>query len=116
MGGLQHCNQEAQRGLVSQVLLIGDAPANTPDDVRRKRAGGMWYPYNEAYWNEDPRFKTPTTSDKEIRALKARRIPVHSYWLTKHGSEEPFFKSVAAATGGKSQFLDVDSDAGRDML
>eukprot|EP00037_Helgoeca_nana_P030215 m.371716 g.371716 ORF g.371716 m.371716 type:complete len:3536 (+) comp28134_c1_seq4:358-10965(+) len=114
--GLWHCNLEAERGLVSQVLLIGDAAANTPDEVISKRANTVWGS-GEAYWQQDPRLKTPTTSDREIRGLAAKGIPVHSYWVSgQNGREREFFERTAAATRGQAAFLDVKSDAGRDML
>lgn len=40
--GLWHANCEALAGL-TQVILIGDAAPNTPDEVRSKRAGSSLF-------------------------------------------------------------------------
>eukprot|EP00035_Acanthoeca_spectabilis_P015561 m.311601 g.311601 ORF g.311601 m.311601 type:complete len:3639 (+) comp16386_c0_seq3:125-11041(+) len=107
--GLWHVNHEVQQGDVSQVLLIGDAPANQPAEVtaNRSRRG-------ESYWKSDSRFAKPTTADVELSAIAKAKVPVHAYWVSgKNGWEKSFFEHVAKSTGGQSGFLDVNSEEGK---
>lgn len=120
--GLWHCCDEIQKvGLVKQVLLIGDAPANTPQDVHSKRSGGYFGRLRShsslQYWSEDPRFSIPTTADEQVQHLVNLGVPVHAYWVSqRNGRERAFFEQVASTTGGQSGFLDVNSDTGKTEL
>lgn len=121
--GLWHCRQEIQRTpKVTQVLLIGDAPANTPDEVASKRASNHWKQWvtgrkPKDYWSQDPRFANPTTSDAELAEIKKLGVPVHAYWVgAEDGWEKGYFQEVAARTGGHSGFLDVSAEDGKEML
>lgn len=120
--GLWHCCDEVQKvGLVNQVLLIGDAPANSEADVKHKRSGGYFGRLKshsgQDYWAQDPRFCTPTTAAEQLTRLAQFNVPVHAYWVSqKDGRERPFFENVAAITGGQSGFLDVNSDDGKTEL
>ena len=49
--GLWHVNREMEQGLVTQVILIGDAPPNTPEEVHQKRSH-----FGEAYWRATSRI------------------------------------------------------------
>lgn len=105
-------------GLVKQVLLIGDTPANTREEVISKRAGGVFgrlrSQSGEDYWSRDPRFSTLTTADDQLHRLAALKVPVHAYWVGGPNSQErTFFERASAITGGQSGFLDVNSDIGK---
>jgi hypothetical protein len=118
--GLQHCNREIEKMAASssdgstphiQVIMIGDAPANTPAEVQSKRAG--WFG-GEAQW-QGTDYAQSTTADVELRKLIDRHVPVHSYFVRQNRSK-PYFENVAAQTGGSSGYLDVESSQGSAML
>jgi len=59
--GVWHCCDEAQKmGLVKQVLLIGDAPGNTPEEVQSKRSGVFFGRLRSQssvqYWAQDTHY------------------------------------------------------------
>jgi hypothetical protein len=58
------------------VILIGDAPANTQQDVteNRNEIGG------EAYWSKT-KYAIPTTADEEILKLQAAGVPVNAFYV-----------------------------------
>ena len=106
--GLWHANQEAQTKQVSQVILIADMPPNTPTEVVQKRQSK-----GEQYWSRT-KFKSSTTSQQQIDQLKQRGIPIHAFYVTSSAKEE--FTRIANSTGGKSDFLDINSDRGATQL
>jgi len=115
---LAHANEEAVKARQEssqpqlQVVLIGDAPANTPDEVTSKRAGGFFQRNNG--W-AGSRFERPTTADQEISQLKQNSVKVNAYYVGG-GREKAYFENLARRTGGQAAFLDVHSDAGKEML
>jgi len=66
--GLWHANQQAltKKGL-SQVILIGDAPPNTVDEVNYKRNSQRKY-FVLDYWSRT-KYREPTNSEIELRKL-----------------------------------------------
>ncbi|RNA15559.1 helicase carboxy-terminal domain [Brachionus plicatilis] len=110
---LWHVNQEIKRFKsgdgVSQVILIGDAPAKSIDSVKeyRKRFGG------ENFWSKT-KFKVPTFYIDELNLLKESEVPVHAFFV-ENGPEE-CFSEIARITGGQTGFLDVNSSDGSDKL
>ncbi len=107
--GLWHANQEYQKGGLSQVILIGDAPAKEHEQIVRFREtyGG------ENYWRTTP-FKEITYYRKEIQKLKNNKIPVHAFYL--HNSAKTNFSEISRETGGRSEFLDINSANGSELL
>jgi hypothetical protein len=105
--GFWHVNNEIAAGSkVSQVILIGDMPANTPDEVvtkRRKRG--------EEYWNAT-RFQKAVFASSELKKIQEHGIPVHAFNV--HPSAAAMFQQTAAITGGTSCALDLDTN--NDML
>jgi len=83
----------------SQVILIGDAPPNTPKQVteKRKRLG-------EDYWLKTL-YGAHTTTNVELAKF---RIPVHAFYVHKNAEVE--FKKIADATGGYCANLDVNDE------
>ncbi|CAF2742106.1 unnamed protein product [Rotaria sp. Silwood2] len=68
--GLSHAVQESEiPESISQVILIGDAPANTQADVSSKRAH-----FGEPY-RQNTRFSTPTYYATELQKLKNKKFP-----------------------------------------
>ena len=49
-----------------------------------------------------------------MNKLKASSIPIHAYFVDK--AAEDNFKEIASETGGKCEFLDVNSAAGAEIL
>ena len=90
------------------MILIGDAPANTQDDVKENRAGR-----GEDYWKKT-KFKDKTHYGKEVALLKQKGIPIHAFFV--HTWAQPNFEEMAKATGGRSAFLDINSSSGAELL
>jgi len=106
--GLWYANLEVDKGGVSQVVLIGDAPANTQDEVTQKREK-----HGEAYWGNS-KFKQPTFYKTELEKLKKKGIPVHAFFVNRKA--EANFKEIAKETGGRCKLLDINSSAGAEKL
>ena len=97
--GLWHAANEAYlESSISQVILIGDAPANTDQEVKTKRSSRNW---------KNTPYEQPTIWIKEIEKLKACKKPVHAFFINK-SAESNFFK-IALETDGRSEALDIQS-------
>ena len=107
--GLWHAVKESemQDGL-SQVTLIGDAPANTKSNVASKRAE-----FGETYW-KTTKFATPTHYEDELEKLKNKNIPVHTFYLTDYAKDN--FESIAQETKGRCESLDILSSQSVELL
>jgi hypothetical protein len=106
---LWHANSEDDQFGVSQIILIGDAPAKNRNqilDYRKSYSG-------EEYWRKTP-FKEVTTWEEEVRKLKAKNIPVHCFYL--HDGAKENFKQISTETGGKFESLNIDSMEGSNVL
>lgn len=104
--GLWHVNEELKLGDVSQVILIGDAPANTVQEVSEKRGR---YNFNGT------KFGNATHFEHELmQEIGKYGIPVHTYHVNDRAAAN--FKVIADMTGGQSQFLDVNSLNGATLL
>ncbi|CAF5146850.1 unnamed protein product, partial [Rotaria sp. Silwood1] len=107
--GLWHAVKESETSdSISQVILIGDAPANSQAEVREKRAG-----FGEAYW-EKTRFGKPTYFVYELQKLKSKNVPVHAFYLTRYAKDS--FKYIANETGGRCERLNIHSAEGAETL
>lgn len=106
--GLWFANQEAQKNQVSQVILIGDMPPNTPTEVKQRRAA-----VGESYW-EGTKYAKMTTWEEEVKLLKQRNIPVHAFYVDEGAKNA--FTEIAALTNGGCEFLDVNSSQGAEKL
>jgi hypothetical protein len=104
--GLWHAANEAEKGVVSQVILIGDAPANTDQEIQRWRG-------SQSRWAKTP-FKTPTNLAKELQRMRDRSIPVSAFYVAQRAKEA--FEAIATTTGGECEFLDVNSTEGASLL
>jgi hypothetical protein len=114
--GFWHCNREAERALesgeaepVTQVLLIGDMPPNTREEVIRNRESH----FGESYW-QSTQFAERTYYMDELQTLRERDVTIHSFFVDR--SAEVAFRGIAEATGGECDFLDVQSDSGAQRL
>jgi hypothetical protein len=80
--GLQHAIFEANNSgsiNLSQVFIIGDAPANPSDSIMRRRS-------NEKKW-QGSKYATPVFWDQECKKLKASNIPVHAFFVDNWAQE-----------------------------
>ena len=104
--GFWHAANEAcSEKAISQVILIGDAPANTEEEVQSKRE-----PKN---WKKTP-YENPTFWMNEINRLKACNVPVHAFYVDNNA--ESNFRNIAAETGGRCESLDIHSSSGAEFL
>ena len=94
--GLNHVNNEDN---VTQVILMGDAPANTDENLTYLAS----------------KYKVTTTDWKtETRALADKEIPVHSFYLASRAKEN--FNEISSMTSGECKRLDVSSSSAADEM
>jgi hypothetical protein len=107
--GLWHAVNESQASEISQVILIGNAPAKDRDVILadRNSYGG------ESKWAKS-RFGAPTYYNDELKKLDERNIPVHAFYLHECAREN--FRQIAKTTGGRFERLDIKSPKGADLL
>ena len=104
--GFAHVNDELLSGDVSQVILIGDMPPNTREEVAAHRSI-----YN--HW-EGTKYYMPTYFKDELEKMKSRAVVVHAFYVNSHAMRK--FESIAQMMGGTCSELDIDSPNGADML
>ena len=85
---------------ISQVILIGDAPANDKQDVETKRNDE----FGEKYW-KTTKFAEPTYYQDELEKLKAKNIPIHSFYLNNFAKSN--FVSISQETSGRHEELNL---------
>ncbi|CAF0999381.1 unnamed protein product [Adineta steineri] len=108
--GLWHAVQQSEQPEeLSQVILIGDAPAKDTLAINRDRnaTGG------DAYWSKT-KYKTPTHYITELEKLKVKDIPVHAFYL--HAGAEKNFRKIASETLGRCEPLNINSPQGAEKL
>jgi len=106
---LSLANQQSENEKISQIILIGDAPANSADEVTSKRKSK----HGEKYW-KTTKFAKKTTYIDEVQKLKEKKIPVHSFYINE--SAKSNFTEISDLTGGKCAPLDIYSEAGATTL
>jgi hypothetical protein len=105
--GFWHVNNEIAAGSkVSQVILIGDMPANSPEEVVTNRSYKK-----ESYWRTT-KFATPVHVATELAKIKEKGVPVHAFYVDPCAMV--MFEETARTTGGTSCALDLNSSD--DML
>ena len=107
--GLWHVNRELRAGTVTQVILIGDMPPNTREEVAHKRRGSDHF----AYWS-NTQFAEPTYYKYEMTNIVSAGVPIHALYVKDDARE--VFKNIAKSTGGVTDALDIHSDKGAAML
>ncbi|ETO06880.1 hypothetical protein RFI_30511 [Reticulomyxa filosa] len=140
--GLAHVNRECEIEEVSQVILIGDAPANTREEVTKRRMTCSLMQSNSVpkitqkkkgflkvlkkkrmkkapeseinYWQNTELFSNPTYYEDELLLLKKRGIPVHAFFVDTKAKQN--FEGIARITGGRCKDLDINSVKGADLL
>ena len=106
--GLWYANKEHERENINQVILIGDAPPNTQEEVKTKRNR-----FGEKYWRTT-KFAQETYYINELKKLIENNIPVHAFFVDTQA--ESTFRDIAKRTRGRCEMLDINSNAGSDML
>ncbi|CAF3594708.1 unnamed protein product [Rotaria socialis] len=108
--GLWHAVQQSEQPEgISQVILIGDAPAKDHSAIKRDRQTNG----SEAYWSET-KYTTPTHYTNELNKLKDKNIPVHAFYL--HDGARNNFQKIASETSGRCERLDIYSSEGAELL
>ncbi|CAF4051597.1 unnamed protein product [Adineta steineri] len=103
--GLWHAVRESNtKESISQVILIGDAPANTQAEIVSKRGR-----HGEKYW-KNTKFSNKTFYSDELKKLKDKNIPIHTYYLTDYAKNN--FEEIAKETKGRCESLDIRAEAG----
>lgn len=92
-------NYEISKGWVDSFMLIGDAPAQTRDEVIQKRSqsGRDWNHLPVSSWKEELARNKPVI---------AKKVPVHTFYMTDYAKSN--FQEIASITGGKSYELDIN--------
>ncbi|CAF0938955.1 unnamed protein product [Adineta steineri] len=106
--GLWHANKENERETITQIILIGDAPPNSKEEVKEKRKS-----LGEEYWQQT-KFSDSTYYEDELAKLTLNKIPVHAFYVEPRA--ETIFQSIAILTGGRCQMLDINSPSGSTIL
>jgi uncharacterized membrane protein YgcG len=114
--GLWHVNQEiAKKSAVSQVILIGDMPPNSKQEVQHKRESveseGM---KGGSYWEQKTPFVDETFYKTELEKIAQQGIPIHARYLQKDAKKA--FEEMASRTGGTAGALDIDRAEGAEQL
>ena len=100
--GFWQANQEEK---LSQVILIGDAPPNTKDEVVWKRRDGKF---------SSVKYAKPTFYLDELAILKDNSIQVNAFYVNKQAKQS--FSEIAAFTNGTCEELNIDSANGSNDL
>ncbi len=107
--GLLHATRQPD---LRHVILIGDAPANSPGEMRSKRRGsgydGPGYDptVSPDHWRGTP-FAEETTYDIQTAKLKAMGVPVDTFYLQERAKDN--FQAIARETGGEGKDLNVNA-------
>lgn len=119
--GFYHANNENKKQPISQIILIGDMPPNSPGEVVSKR---QRYHGGEPFWGS----KFPVTNhEKELRQITAAKIPVHAFFIDECAREG--FEAISRVANlptitpekpeglCQSQFLNVnDEESGANFV
>jgi hypothetical protein len=102
---LWHVNQQHAIDPVGQVVIIGDMPPNTPEEVLHKRQERSWVGTN---------FDVPTDFVVELAELVRNEIKVHAFYVDSDARAA--FELMSQQSGGEPNYLDVDSpQAGEEL-
>ena len=105
--GLWKATGEIEAGL-SQVIIIGDAAANTADEMSRKQNDN----FGRNYWDEH--LPGLQESSVYVEQLQQKGIPIHTLYLQDRAKEQ--FEQFSDSTCGESNYLDMNSPASADLF
>ena len=81
--GFQYANKEIQndKGIpLSMIIVIGDAPPNTLEEVESKRHHVENVLKKEKrYWEKSLNYKVSTNWQKELKKIEDAGVPVHCF-------------------------------------
>jgi len=107
--GLEIASKEAySKDGLCQVILIGDAGANTREEVAYKRSSN-----GENYW-KTTKMPYPTCWEDEVPKLSSKQVPVFSFYLNNYAKDT--FIQISNQTGGKAESLNVNASDAADNL
>jgi hypothetical protein len=112
--GLWHANREVadrREGERYQVILIGDAPPNTREEVIRSRCRISAVADNPNYWDDAP-YAHVQHYEEELQQLVLEEVPVHAFYVGVRRPAMHAFIDIAARSNGSSAPLDIGSEAG----
>jgi hypothetical protein len=104
--GFLHANEETDKVPISQIILIGDAPANTRIEVvnRMNYYSGLRTKYTDTTYWED-----------ELNKLIQKGVPVYPFYVDKEAKD--CFDEIARRSGTeRAQYLAVNSSKGSQLL
>jgi hypothetical protein len=84
------------------VLVIGDAPPNTAQEVIDKRQGGI---LGESYWSLTNKFAQKRVWSTEVNRLVDRNVPIHTFYVDKRAKKA--FEEIARLSNGTSQVTQI---------
>eukprot|EP01041_Mallomonas_annulata_P002329 gene2329-4529_t len=105
---LHHACVEDDNQKIHQIILIGDRPPNTDEEIIEKRSF-----CGEEYWSRT-KFATPTNARSEVIKIRNKNIPVHAFYVKQYA--QIFFEKISSATGGRCEELQIHSDRGSEQL
>lgn len=86
---------------LDQVIIIGDAAANTDQETidKRKRFedGGL---VGESYWSK---YFPILSAENELKAIITRKLPIHCFYI----KADEYFKRVSNLTGGVAEKFNI---------
>ena len=88
------------------MILIGDMPPNTKEEVKRNRS--------EASFNGGDKWAEETYYVDEIKQIIDAEIPIHAFYVNAHAKDA--FWDIACRTDGLTGPLDITSTKGAEML
>lgn len=106
--GLQYANEECNKNGLSQLILIGDAPAKDREAIKKSRSTK-----GTSYWDKT-RYKEETYYADEIKKLKNKNVQVHSFYI--HDGARENFEKISRETNGICEKLDICSLGGAEKL
>jgi len=106
---LSYINQDKN---VNEIIIIGDAAANTKSEIEKKRQSP-----SENYWKKT-KFSVATYFEDEIAKLQSKKIKVNAFYLPNNPNSNPQadFQKMADLTGGVCQMLEINSPNGTEIL
>ncbi len=103
--GFWHAVEENNTNPNSHVLLIGNMPPNTLEEV-----GGNRSEIGEAYW-QTTKFKQVTDYNTPLDPLISHGVPVHAFYVDR--SAQAAFAEIATRSGGSHGYLDLNAVAAK---
>jgi hypothetical protein len=97
----------------TQVIFVGDAPAQEMSEVLMKRGDVSSGFGGEFYWAQSC-FGAPTEWRVQLKRLIALCIPVHAFWLAPRARSQ--FEEMSRLSAGSCHPLDVSSPASASRL